>query len=86
MVFLISYIVQFQRRYPYYPYHAIPAFDFFLDMFENNKQSRNNKDLTDHSDKHTTDRSGSQSAVTVGSDSMSEHQRQQSDDHSQGGH
>ena len=25
MVFLISYIVQFQRRYPYYPYHAIPA-------------------------------------------------------------
>ena len=71
---LILLIVELQRA------------DLLLQRLEDDEQRGNDEDLQDGTNQHTTNGSSSQSLVTILSYTLSEHHRQQTDDHSQRGH
>ena len=77
VLFNLSYGI---RIVDVFPFHR---FNLLLQVLEDNEQSRNDEDLADHTDQHTTNRSCTQCTVTVGTYTECEHQRKQTDYHSQ---
>ena len=61
-------------------------FHLFLQVLEYHEQGRNDQDLEDHTDKHTTNSGSTQRTVTVSTYTKGEHHRQQTDYHCQRGH